>query len=137
MELRKNMQTNISLVSRDGKVQARLNYRDQDMPEPLYVEASGEDLEDVIADLYSKMTESIDKLLAEPEEEPEEEKIDEAAYIKQLEAQIDQLMKENTVLKQKKEVAKKSPWYTYNTIKIPSSVNFKNDFEDLWKEFFE
>ena len=136
MELKKNMQTNISLVSKDGKVQARLNYRDQEIPDGIHVEASGEDIEDVIADLYSQMTDSINKILSEPEEEPEE-KLSDAEYIQQLEAQIEQLMKENHVLQQKKEVTRKSPWYAHNVVKVPSSFNFKEDFEDLWKEFFE
>lgn len=135
MEVKTDMQTNVSLVVKDGKIQARLNYRNQDIPDPIYVEASGEDLEEVISDLYAKMMNSIDNLLTEPEEN--EEEIDDTEYIKRLEAQIDQLVKENNALKQKKEVTKKSPWYTYNTIKIPSSINFKNDFEDIWKEFFE
>lgn len=135
MEVKTDMQTNVSLVVKDGKIQARLNYKNQDIPDPIYVEASGEDLEDVISDLYGKMMDSIDNLLTEPEEI--EEETDDAEYIKRLEAQIDQLIKENNALKQKKEVTKKSPWYTYNTIKIPSSMNFKNDFEDIWKEFFE
>lgn len=135
MEVKTDMQTNVSLVVKDGKIQARLNYRNQDIPDPIYVEASGDDLEEVISDLYGKMMDSIDNLLTEPEEI--EEETDDAEYIKRLEAQIDQLIKENNALKQKKEVTKKSPWYTYNTIKIPSSMNFKNDFEDIWKEFFE
>lgn len=137
MEIKNNMQTNVSLVVKDGKIQARLNYRNQDIPEPIYVEASGEDLEEVISDLYGKMMNSIDNLLTEPEKSEEEEQVSDAEYIQKLEAQIDQLIKENSALKQKKEVTKKSPWYTYNTIKIPSSMNFKNDFEDIWKEFFE
>ncbi len=135
MEVKTDMQTNVSLVVKDGKIQARLNYRNQDIPDPIYVEASGGDLEEVISDLYGKMMDSIDNLLTEPEES--EEETDDTEYIKRLEAQIDQLIKENNALKQKKEVTKKSPWYTYNTIKIPSSMNFKNDFEDIWKEFFE
>lgn len=136
MEIQKDMQTNVSLVVKDGKIRARLNYRNQDIPDSICVEASGEDLEEVISDLYEKMTSSIDNLLTEPEE-PEEE-MDDTEYIKRLEAQIDQLIKENNTLKQKKEVTKKSPWYTYNTVKIPSSsLNFNKRFEDIWKEIFE
>ena len=81
MELKKNMQTNISVVSKNGQIQARLNYKDQDMPESISVEASGKDIEDVVGDLYTKMLDSIDSLLAEPEE-PEE--LSDAEYIKKL-----------------------------------------------------
>lgn len=140
MKTTKNMQTNVSLVTKDGKIQARLNYKDQDLPENIYIEAFGEDIEEVIEDLYNKMTMSINNLLAESKEElkEEEEKLDNTEYIKKLETQIEQLMKENAILKQKKEVTKKSPWYTYNTVKIPSvSVNFQKDFKDFWEEFFE
>ena len=116
MELKKNMQTNISVVSKNGQIQARLNYKDQDMPESISVEASGKDIEDVVGDLYTKMLE----------------------YIKKLETQIEQLMKENAMLQKKKEVTEKSPWYTYNTVKIPSSsLNFNKKFENIWKEIFE
>lgn len=135
MELKKNMQTNISVVSKNGQIQARLNYKDQDMPESISVEASGKDIEDVVGDLYTKMLDSIDSLLAEPEE-PEE--LSDAEYIKKLETQIEQLMKENAMLQKKKEVTEKSPWYTYNTVKIPSSsLNFNKKFENIWKEIFE
>ena len=137
MKTTKNMQTNVSLVTKDGKIQARLNYKDQDLPENIYIEASGEDIEEVIEDLYNKMTTSINNLLVEPEEESkEEEKLDNTEYIKKLETQIEQLMKENAILRQKKEVTKRSPWYTYNTVKIPS-IDFQKDFKDFWEEFFE
>ena len=47
-------------------------------------------------------------------------------------------MKENAMLQKKKEVTEKSPWYTYNTVKIPSSsLNFNKKFENIWKEIFE
>lgn len=137
MELKKNMQTNISLTAKDGKVQARLNYRDQDIPEPISVEASGEDLEEVITHLYDNMMDSIDKMLAEPEEE-EIEELSDTEYIKKLEAQIDQLLKENKALQKKKETIDKSPWHynTYKMINMPRSSSRIKDFENLWKEFF-
>lgn len=135
MELNRNMQTNISVVSKDGQIQARLNYRDQDMPESVSVEASGKDIEDVVGDLYNKLLDSIDSLLTEPKE-PEE--LSDAEYIKKLETQVEQLMEENAMLQKKKEVTAKSPWYTYNTVKIPSSsLNFNKRFENIWKEIFE
>ena len=50
MEVKTDMQTNVSLVVKDGKIQARLNYKNQDIPDPIYVEASGDDFEEVTAD---------------------------------------------------------------------------------------
>lgn len=132
MKFKENMQTNISLVSKDGKVQARLNYRDNDIPEGIYIETSGENTEEVITNLYDKMMDSIDKALTEPEEELDET----TAYIKRLEAQIEQLSKENKELQKKKEVAKKSPWYMYDILDTPY-FNSERKFEDLLKELFQ